>query len=338
MRKLLPVLLAGLFLFSCGKHEKSVKLDKESSIYQLAQELSQKVPLLDPEKNTALITTKHFDVTIGDVFSTFQLMYGDGVQQLKNIEAEQLTEIFKDNAKALAEKKLLLQAAKKAKISISDAEVDSVLDLQYAQVGGKEKFLNYLSNANINFKTLREDVRENLAINKIIEKTLLDSSVITEDEIQKYYNEVDKTASVRHILMVTQGKSPEEKAEIQTKMQEVLDKARKGENFESLAKKYSQDPGSKDNGGLYKDFSRGDMVKAFEDAAFNLPIGSISDIVETPYGYHIIKVIDRKKETRPLDSVRTEIETTLKAQRQDDLLTNLLDRLKADNEYKEVMP
>jgi len=80
------------------------------------------------------------------------------------------------------------------------------------------------------------------------------------------------------------------------------------------------------------------MVKAFEDASFNLPIGSISDLVETPYGYHIIKVIDRKKETRPLDTVRAEIETQIQSTRQNDLLTKLLDKLKADNEYKVVIP
>jgi len=338
MRKILPILLAGLFIVSCGKHENSVKLDKESSLYQLAQELSQKVPMLDPEKNAAIITTKKFDITVGDVFSTFQLMYGEGVQQLKNIDAVQLTEIFKDNASALAEKKLMLVAAKKAKIEVAETEIDSILELQYAQVGGKEIFLNYLSNANINFKALRDDIRDNLAINHFIENTLKDSVNVTEDDIQKYYTDVEKTATVRHILMLTQGKSPEEKVAIQAKMQEVLDKARKGENFEALAKKYSEDPGSKDNGGLYKDFGRGDMVKAFEDASFNLPIGSISDLVETPYGYHIIKVIDRKKEARPLDTVRAEIEMQIQSSRQNDLLTKLLDKLKADNEYKVVIP
>jgi len=338
MKRILPLIFAGIFILGCGKSEKSTQLEKGSSLYQLAQELSQKVPLLDPAKNAVIVSTKKFDVTIGDVLATFQLMYGDGIQQLKNIEPDQLIEIFKTNATALAEKKLLLQAAKKNKIKIFDTEVDSILEQQYAQVGGKEKFLNYLSNANINFQDLREDMRENLAINHFIEKTFTDSIFITEEDIQKYYNENDKTATVRHILMLTQGKSPEEKVEIHSKMEDILQRVNKGENFETLAKKYSEDPGSKENGGLYKDFSRGDMVQTFEDAAFNLPIGSISDIVETPYGYHIIKVIDRKKEIRPLDTVRTAIETTLKGNRQNELLLKLIDILKSQNEYKVLIP
>jgi parvulin-like peptidyl-prolyl isomerase len=329
-----------MLIASCGKPIKSVKLEKESALYQLAQELSQKVPMLDPEKNTAIVTTKICDITVGDVFATFQLMYGEqGVQQLKNIDAVQLTQIFKDNATALAEKKLLLHSAKKAKINVSDAKVDSILELQYAQIGGKEKFLNYLNNNNINFKALREDVRESLIINNYIDKVMKDSVItVSDSDIQNYYNEVDKTATVRHILMLTQGKSPEEKAVIYQKMQEVLVKAQNGENFETLVKKYSEDPGSKDNGGLYKDFGRGDMIESFENASFSLPIGSISDIVETPYGFHIIKVIERKKETRPFDTVRTEIEQEIKANRQNDLLTHLLDQIKLKNEFKVVIP
>ena len=338
MKRILPIILVGFLVFSCAQKEKSAKLEKGTDLYQLAQELSQQIPILDPEKNTVIVTTKKFDITVGDVFTTLHQLYGDGIQQLKSLDTNQLTEIIKGNAIALAEKKLLLQAAEKNGIKISDAEVDSILELQYMQVGGKEKFLNYLSNANINFKALREDIRDNLAINSYLDKMIMDSVNITAEDIQRYYNETDQTATVRHILKITQGKSPEEKAQIHSEMEGILDRAQKGENFESLAKKYSDDPGSKDNGGLYKDFGRGEMVKPFEDAAFDLPIGSISDIVESPYGYHIIKVIDRKKESRPLDTVRSEIENILINSRQNELLINLLDNLKKENDFKVVIP
>ncbi len=131
---------------------------------------------------------------------------------------------------------------------------------------------------------------------------------VTEKEIQKLYNE-DKTASVIHILLMTQGKSDSAKIEIRKKMEVILERAKQGEDFAKLVEEYSEDPGSKNNGGLYKDFGRGDMVKPFEDAAFSVPIGEISDIIETRFGYHILKVIDRKKETQPLEKVQQQIES-----------------------------
>ena len=79
-------------------------------------------------------------------------------------------------------------------------------------------------------------------------------------------------------------------------MEGILKRAKSGEDFSELVKQYTEDRGSKDKGGLYENFSRGKMVKPFENAAFSVPVGQISDIVETNYGYHILKIIDRKKD------------------------------------------
>ena len=138
----------------------------------------------------------------------------------------------------------------------------------------------------------------------------------------------DKTATVRHILLLAQEKTEEEKQEIHKKMGEILSRAKGGEDFAELAKTYSEDTGSKENGGLYENFGRGQMVPPFEDASFSVPIGEISDIVETTYGYHIIKVIERKKETRPVEEVRAEIETQIRQKQQNDVYQELLDQMK----------
>jgi len=133
---------------------------------------------------------------------------------------------------------------------------------------------------------------------------------------------------VRHILLLTQEKSDSEKKEILKKMEDILARARKGEDFTELAKKYSEDPGVKENEGLYTDFTREKMVKPFSDAAFSVPVGKISDVVDTRYGYHILKVIDRKKETRPLDEVRSEIEGQIKQAKKTSAYKEHVDQLK----------
>ena len=76
------------------------------------------------------------------------------------------------------------------------------------------------------------------------------------------------------------------------------------------------------------------MVKPFEDAAFSVPVGEISDIVETTYGYHIIKVVDRKRETRPLDDVRTELEEKIRQTKRNGFIQTHIEKLKEDISFQ----
>ena len=124
------------------------------------------------------------------------------------------------------------------------------------------------------------------------------------------------------------------KTEARKKIEDVLAKVKAGEDFAALAKQFSEDLGSKNDGGLYQDFARGTMVKPFEDAAFSIPAGQISGIVETVYGYHILQIVDRKKETRPLDGVRTEIEAKIKQGRQIDAFSAYMTKLKEKAGFK----
>ena len=110
--------------------------------------------------------------------------------------------------------------------------------------------------------------------------------------------------------------------------------AKAGADFAELAKKYSEDPGSKDNGGLYENFPRGQMVKPFEDAAFTVPVGGLSGVIETQFGYHILKVVDRQKETRSFAEARAEIESRLKQDKEGTLVKDFVQGLKDKAKFK----
>ena len=140
---------------------------------------------------------------------------------------------------------------------------------------------------------------------------------VSDDALRAYYNDhiddykVQNSVHVEHILFKTIGKTDAEVAEIKQKAEDVLKQAKKGANFEDLAKKYSEDDGpqgSKAKGGDLGWIGEGQTVPEFQQAAFSLPKGSISDLVKTQYGFHIIKVLDKQTaHTKTFEEVRESI-------------------------------
>jgi peptidyl-prolyl cis-trans isomerase D len=144
--------------------------------------------------------------------------------------------------------------------------------------------------------------------------TLHSQTQVSDQAIQNYYNQhlddykVPNSVHVEHILFNTIGKTDAEVAEIKKKAEDVLKQAKSGASFEALAKKYSEDPGSKPKGGDLGWLVAGQTVPEFQNVAFSLPIGQISGLVKTQYGFHIIKVLGRQTaHTKSLDEVRSSI-------------------------------
>jgi parvulin-like peptidyl-prolyl isomerase len=325
-----------VLVFGCSSKKEDFKLQEGTEAYQLAKDFAATLPLLDPELNKVLIRSNEFNITTGEVVQGLLDNFGNRVYQMKDFEASRLKDLIEKNALQLAEKNLLLAEALKAKSSVSVEELGAVLDEQYTRLGGEEKFLEMLEGQGLDITFVKQNLKEEITIRKFLDKKFADMAQVTEEEIQQEYNK-DKTASVRHILLLTQGKSDSEKVELHKKMEELLARVRNGEDFAALASEYSEDPGSKEKGGLIENFARGAMVKPFEDAAFSVPVGEISDIVETNYGYHILLVVDRKKESRPIDEVREELEEQLGQIKKAELFESYFFELKAEVGF-EVIP
>jgi len=149
-----------------------------------------------------------------------------------------------------------------------------------------------------------------------------------QQNIQQY--EVPNRVHAEHILLMTVGKTDAEIEEIHQKAEDVLKQAKKGTNFEELAKKYSEDPGSKDKGGDLGWLLQGQTVPEFEKTAFGLEKGKISDLVKTQYGFHIIKVLDKETaHTKPFEEVKDSIRTPLLLTKTDKLASDEADQLSA---------
>ncbi|MBS3808714.1 MAG: peptidyl-prolyl cis-trans isomerase [Desulfobacterales bacterium] len=166
---------------------------------------------------------------------------------------------------------------------------------------------------------LKKQIKENLAIRKLIDEKIASKISVSDEEIKDYYeNNQDEFKNpekvhARHILVKSQqDASDEKKAEARKKIEEVQKKLEQGNDFSELAKEYSEGPSSKKGGDLGY-FSHGQMVEKFDKAAFALEPGETSDIVETRFGYHIIKVEDKKSESmKSLDKVRDSIRENLR--------------------------
>ena len=146
----------------------------------------------------------------------------------------------------------------------------------------------------------------------------------SDDVLRTYYNDhiddykVQNSVHAEHILFKTVGKTDAEVAEIRKKAEDVLKQAKKGANFEDLAKKYSEDDGSKAKGGDLGWIVEGQTVPEFQQAAFSQAKGSISDLVKTQYGFHIIKVLDKQTaHTKSFEEVRDSILPTIVQQQVD---------------------
>jgi peptidyl-prolyl cis-trans isomerase D len=167
---------------------------------------------------------------------------------------------------------------------------------------------------------------------------LRQSVTVTDDELKAAYQqniqqyEVPDRVHAEHILLMTVGKTDAEVVEVKNKAEDILTQARKkGANFEELAKKYSEDPGSKAKGGDLGWLVRGQTVPEFEKAAFSLPKGEISDLIRTQYGFHIIRILDKETaHTKPFDEVKDSIRTPLLLQKLDQQAAASADKMSAD--------
>ena len=193
------------------------------------------------------------------------------------------------------------------KVTVTDADVQSYYDAHKAEYRkGEQRKIRYL----------------------LIDRDQLRAKTqVSAQDIENYYNsniqqfQTPEQVRASHILLKTDGKND---ADVQKQAEDILKQAKApNADFAALAKKYSEDDGSKANGGDLDYFGKGQMVPEFEKAAFSMQPGQVSDLVKSQFGFHIIKVVDHKQaSTKPLDEVRAQIQETLVTQRVDQQITD----------------
>lgn len=205
--------------------------------------------------------------------------------------------------------KLLLAQADRDSVTVQDAEVEQEIEKRLAyyiqMFGGDESKFEafYGKRTNVFKDEMRDDVRDQLLAQKMRQR-ITGEIKLTPSEVRQYYNSLPQDSlpvintelQIAHIVKMPPV-NEQAKADARAAIESYRERVLKGESMSVLAALYSEDPGSAKNGGRYESVMRGVMVPEFEAVAFRLKKGEVSEVFETPYGYHFIEMIARKGET-----------------------------------------
>ena len=242
---------------------------------------------LDPE--TVMVTVNGEPITHKQVQGEIAALSGTGYQP-------SVDEVFSQ----LVARELLYQAAVKQDLTASEEEINqqfqSVLDLP--NVGSVEVMEKQLAERGNTVEDFKQDLKRQISINKVIAWKTEGETEIPDASVEAYYKKnpgMFEFVRARHILKSAPEKAPDEKKQkAKSEIEAVAKRIEGGEDFAVVASKESDDSGSAPDGGDLGTFNRGEMVPAFEEAAFSLETGQVSGVVETRYGYHLIKVEEKK--------------------------------------------
>jgi peptidyl-prolyl cis-trans isomerase C len=260
----------------------------------------------------------------------------------KPISDSQLSAIKKEALERLIERELLYQESQKQGIKVDEAALDEKFKKRFPD---EAKLKNIMSSMNLTEADLRSEFRKGISMGGLIEKKVIDKITVSASEARDYYDkqpelfkEPEKVRASHILIKVDSKANKTQKDEARKKLEKIKKKLKKGEDFAALAKESSQCPTSAKGGNLGY-FRRGQMVKPFEEAAFALKPGEVSDIVETRFGYHLIKVTDKKPErTIPYREAKDKIKQRLKNQKIQGGVTLYIKKLKEKAKVERFLP
>jgi peptidyl-prolyl cis-trans isomerase C len=329
-KKMISYSLAALVLVTLqtwsafGEEQKATPAEQK-----VVQSAEKKLSPTDPvaKVNGTTITRQDLERAVKVLVSQNRLPQPLPAESLKQAEQAALDQLISAE--------LLYQDGQKLEIKDLDKQVEEKISQNKAKFPSVDDFEKALKSVEMTEKDLKEFTRKDIVISNLIEKNIADKTTVTEADVKKFYDDnpdkfkQEPSVKASHILCgVDASATPEEKKKAREKAEALLKKIKAGEDFATLAKSDSTCPSSKQGGDLGT-FSKGQMVAPFEKAAFALKPGEVSDVVETQFGYHIIKLTEKKDGgSIKFDEVKSKIQDFLKNQKVQKGVMDYLDALK----------
>ncbi len=264
---------------------------------------------------------------------------GDQLELLKRLRREALDGVI--------EQELVSQAAERRGVQVDAAEVDAAMaELKSVFEDPKGFEFRLQSEGFSDEQSYRRHVERMLAAKKYLDAVRGSNATVSDEELEAYYRDNERRLTfpeqvrVRHILLTWKPLgTKDDRAALREQMAAILERARAGEDFAALAREYSDDSATKESGGDTGFFHRGQMVPAFENAAFSLAPGEISEPVETVFGVHIIRLEERQAPRLvPLEEVREPLREHVAEEKMTRAVKQEIERLRAEAEIEILIP
>ena len=245
----------------------------------------------------------------------------------QQVPTEQQSALDKQAVEQLVSAELLYQAAAKIELKDMDKQIDAKVAQGKSRFKDEKEFTKAIKDLEMEEKDLREYTRRDLLISRFVETTFVPNALVSESEIRDFYDKSQdkfkraETVKASHILIgVDNSASADDRKKAREKAEKLRKELSGGADFAVLAKGNSTCPSSQQGGDLGF-FGKGQMVPEFEKTAFALKPGEISDVVETQFGYHIIKLTEKKPaSTTGYNEIKAKIEEFLKGQKVNDAI------------------
>jgi foldase protein PrsA len=271
-------------------------------------------------------------------------MYGESIWDMEIEKGKKYKDLFKDSViEQMINTQILYEQAKKENLLPSKEDVDKQFKEFEKSIEENKAYKDNMKKLGITNEDIKKEQEIGLSIENY-KDNFKKVTKINDEEIKKYYEDNKKEfyedkVRASHILISTVDEnnkplSEAKKEEAKKKAEDILKKSKSGEEFSALAKEHSDDKVSAANGGDLDFFEKGSMVPEFEAAAWGLKVGEISELVETQYGYHIIKVTDKVQKQLTFDEVKDTVKDKLLGDKYTETINKLTKEAKIEKNEK----
>ena len=287
--------------------------------------------------NGELVSRDEFEGVVESNIARYEAQSGE------SFNAQQRPQLERQVLDGLITRTILEQEAEQLDISVGDERFSETLDQFKQQFPDEQGYQTALDQQGFTEEEFETELRRQMVIEELIRSQVYDQVAVSEQEMRTFYDDnpqyfqQDDQVAARHIIFTTEGVEESERAALQEELEEIRQEIEDGADFGEMAREHSQGP-SAPNGGDLGTFGRGQMVPEFEQAAFELEVGELSQVIETQFGYHILQVTERvPAQTQSYEEAEERIRQFLTEEERNQGAQEYVAELREESEVEELI-